>query len=114
MGSSKEDLLKFPKEVKSSFGFALYLAQKGERHIHSKILKGFRGSGVIEIIENEKAGTFRAVYTVKMPPFVFVLHAFKKKSKQGIKTPKKEIDLIQKRFKEAQEMYKELCHGKKN
>lgn len=108
VGSSKKDLVKFPEEVISSFGYALYLAQNGELYLHSKILKGFGGAGVIEIIERDESGTFRVVYTVKMPKVVFVLHAFQKKSKQGIKTPKQEIDLIKQRLKEAQEIYKGL------
>ena len=112
LGSSKTDLVEFPSNVRSSFGYALYLAQNGEKYLHSKILKGFGGAHIIEIIERDASGTFRVVYTVKMPKIVFVLHAFQKKSKQGIKTPKQEIDLIKKRFKEAQEIYKELSYGK--
>jgi phage-related protein len=112
VGSSKRDLLEFPKEVKSSMGYGLYLAQAGERPLHSKILKGFGSAGVIEIFESDESGTFRVVYTIKISNFVFVLHAFQKKSKQGIKTPKQEVDLIKKRLKETQEIYKELNHEK--
>lgn len=108
VGSSKRDLLEFPEEVRQNVGYAIYLAQRGERSVQSKILKGFGGAGVIEIIEQDVSGTFRVVYTVKMPEFVFVLHAFQKKSKQGIKTLKQEIDLVNKRLKEAQRIYKEL------
>lgn len=89
-------------------GFGLYLAQTGEQSVHSKVLKSFGGAGVIEIIESDESGTFRVVYTLKISNFVFVLHAFKKKSKQGIKTPKQEIDLIKKRLRDAQEIYKEF------
>lgn len=110
IGSSKSDLLEFPEEVISSMGFGLYLAQTGEKSVHSKILKGFGGASVIELKESDESGTFRVVYTVKISNFVFVLHAFQKKSKQGIKTPKQEIDLIKKRLKDAQEIYKELDH----
>ncbi len=110
VGSSKSDLLKFPNEVKHSIGFGLYLAQTGKRSLHSKVLKGFGSAGVIEIIESDESGTFRVVYTVKISNFVFVLHAFQKKSKQGIKTPKQEIDLIKKRLKDSQKIYKELKH----
>ena len=108
VGSSRSDLQKFSEELKKSFGYALYIAQKGERYLHSKILKGFGGAGIIEIIQRDKSGTFRVVYTVKMPKVVFVLHAFQKKSKQGIKTPKREVDLIRQRLREALEIYKEL------
>lgn len=110
VGSSKVDLLEFPEEVKHSMGFGLYLAQTGEKSIHSKVLSGFGGAGVVEIKESDESGTFRVVYTVKISNIVFVLHAFQKKSKQGIKTPKQEIDLIKKRLRDAQEIYKELEH----
>ncbi|MFH1831722.1 MAG: type II toxin-antitoxin system RelE/ParE family toxin [bacterium] len=113
IGSSKEDLREFPDEVKSGVGYALHLAQKGERGVHSKVLKGFGGAGVLEIIESDESGTFRVVYTVKMPKCVFVLHAFQKKSKQGIETPKREMDLVEKRLKEAQEVYKDLNNEEK-
>jgi len=108
VGSSKEDLLEFSEEIKDVVGYALYLAQKGDRSAHTKILKGFAGAGVIEIIESDQAGTYRVVYTVKLPKAVCVLHSFQKKSKYGIKTPKPEIDLIKKRLKEAYIIYKEL------
>lgn len=113
VGSSKDDLLEFPEEIRSSFGYGLYLAQMGEHSIHSKVLKGFGGAGVLEIKESDASGTFRVVYTIKMPKCVFVLHAFQKKSKQGIKTPKQEMDLIEKRLKEAQTRYKELSYDEK-
>lgn len=108
VGSSKDDLLEFSEEVRSSVGYALYLAQRGQRGVHTKVLQGFGGAGVIEIIEHDESGTFRVVYTIKMPKAVFALHAFQKKSKHGIKTPQAEIDLVKKRLKEAQEIYKGL------
>lgn len=112
VGSSREDLFEFPGVVRRSMGFGLYLAQIGERPVHSKILKGFGGAGVIELFENDKTGTFRVIYTVEVSNVIFVLHAFQKKSKQGIKTPKPEIDLIKKRLKDAKEIYKELRYEK--
>jgi phage-related protein len=84
-----------------------YFDLRGE-HEHTKILRGFGGTGVIEIIESDESGTYRAIYTVKMLNVIFVLHTFKKKSKHGIKTPKQEVDLIETRLKQAQELYKEL------
>ena len=108
IGSSKGDLLKFPEEVRRCMGYGLYLAQVGMRSLHSKILKGFGGANVVEIKENNESGTFRVVYTIKIAEFIFVLHAFQKKSKQGIKTPKQEIDLVKKRLKDAKEIYKDL------
>ena len=105
VGSSKEDLLDFPEEVIRAVGYALYLAQRGNRHLHTKILRGFKGAGVIEIIDIRDSGTYRVVYTIKKAEIIFVRQAFQKKSKQGIKTPKKESDLIKKRLNNAYEMY---------
>jgi phage-related protein len=113
VGSSKNDLLKFPEEIKSSIGYSLYLAQMGERSIYTKILKGFGSAGILEIRESDETGTFRVVYVVKMPKCVFVLHAFQKKSKHGIKTPKQEMDLVKKRLKEAEATYKDWNHEEK-
>jgi phage-related protein len=64
MGSSRDDLRKLPADVQDVFGFALYHAQRGERHGDTKIMKGF-GPGVLEIIDDDAAGTYRAVYTVR-------------------------------------------------
>jgi len=113
LGSSKEDLLTLPDEIIRSFGHALHFAQKGGFHIHSKVLKGFGGANVIEIKESDESGTYRLVYTIKFPNVVFVLHAFQKKSKHGIKTLQKDIDLIKCRLKKAEELYKELVNGNK-
>ena len=113
IGSSKDDLLEFPNIIKSELGYGLYYAQIGRQHVHSKPLKGFGGASVLEIIESDESGTFRLVYTIKMPKAIFVLHAFQKKSKHGIETPIKEIELVKKRLKEAQELYKEYIHGNK-
>jgi phage-related protein len=63
---------------------------------------------VIELWENDRSGTYRVVYTVEIVEFIFVLHAFQKKSKSGIATPKQEIDLVKRRLKEAEVLYKEL------
>jgi phage-related protein len=102
VGSSKKDLMAMPDEVKSAFGFALYLAQQGKKHQNAKPLKGFSGAGVIEVVEDYLGDTFRAVYTVKIAEVIYVLHCFQKKSKRGIETPKQEIDLIRDRLKMAQ------------
>lgn len=110
VGSSKKDLLNFPDQIKDSFGYGLYLAQKGEMSPNSKVLKGFSGASVIELKENDSTGTFRAIYTVKIPKYICVLHAFQKKSKQGIKTPQEEIDLVKKRLKDVLSQLKGLDH----
>lgn len=108
VGSSKKDVLDFPDEVLEMVGYALYLAQNGERHLKTKVLKNFGGTGVIEILEDHESGTYRTVYTVKFARVVFVLHAFQKKSKQGIATPQRDIELIKRRLGRAQEIYREL------
>jgi phage-related protein len=106
IGSSKADLSTFPEEVKDSIGFALYFAQLGDKHRDAKPLRGFGGAGILEIVDDYDGGTYRAVYTVRFPGRVYVLHAFQKKSKAGIKTPKAEISLIQSRLKRAEEDHK--------
>jgi phage-related protein len=106
IGSSRDDLREFPEDVQQIMGFALYRAQLGKKHPDAKPLKGFKGAGVLEIVENFDGDTYRAVYTVKLEGIVYVLHAFQKKSKQGIATPKQDIDLIESRLKRAKEHYK--------
>jgi phage-related protein len=103
IGSSLKDLREFPEEVRGEVGYALYLAQIGSKHPDTKPLKGFKGAGVLEIVENFVGDTYRAVYTVKLAGTVYVLHAFQKRSKTGITTPKQDIDLIKERLKRAQE-----------
>ena len=88
-------------------GYALYLAQCGDKHPATKPLKGFKGAGVLEVVEDFDGDTYRAVYTVKFAGVIYVLHAFQKKSKQGIATPKQDIDLIEARLKRAKEHYLE-------
>lgn len=106
IGSSRDDLREFPEDVQQIMGFALYRAQLGKKHPDAKPLKGFKGAGVLEIVENFDGDTYRAVYTVKFEGIVYVIHAFQKKSKQGIATPKQDIDLIESRLKRAKEHYK--------
>lgn len=107
VGSSKEDLRAFPDTVKKAVGFALNAAQLGEKHEDAKPLKGFGGAGVLEIVESFSGSAYRAVYTVKFSGMVYVLHAFEKKSKKGIATPKHEIDLIKARLRMAEADYRE-------
>lgn len=87
-------------------GYALHLAQTGEKAPQVKPLRGFGGAGVLEIVESHEGDTYRAVYTVKFADVVYVLHAFQKKSKRGRVTPKHEIDLIQQRLRTAAGMHK--------
>jgi phage-related protein len=100
LADSLRVLKTFPSTVQDEIGYALYLAQRGERHVSSKPLKGL-GSGVLEIVSDHRGDTFRVVYTVRLANRVFVLHAFQKKSKHGIATPQSEIDLIKRRLKVA-------------
>jgi phage-related protein len=105
VGNSKEDLLEFPEDVRIEVGFALYVAQKGGKHSSVKPLKGFKGAGVLEIIEDYDTNTYRVVYTLRFKDVIYVLHAFQKKSKHGVATPQKEIDPIETRLKRAEEDY---------
>jgi len=108
IGSSHKDVLGLPVGVRRLFGYALSLAQVGDRHESAKVLQGFGGSGVLEIVEDDVGGTYRAVYTVKFSKAVFVLHCFQKKSKKGIATPKADMDLILARLKVAEKIAKGL------
>jgi phage-related protein len=102
MGSSREDLGRFPKQVRSVMGYALYLAQTGGKHPDAKPLRGFGGAGVLEVVDDFDGDTYRAVYTVQFERAVYVLHAFQKKSKRGSETPKSHIDLVKLRLKQAE------------
>lgn len=110
IGSSKKDLMALPLKVRKFFGHALDFAQHGERHTAAKVLQGFGGAGVLEIVENDIGSTYCAVYTVEFAEAVFVLHCFQKKSKSGISTPKEDIELIRARLKVAETIAQELRH----
>ncbi|MEG4046635.1 type II toxin-antitoxin system RelE/ParE family toxin [Microcoleus sp. Pol17_C1] len=107
IASSLDDLKDFPEEVQQVIGYALYQAQSGQKHPDAKPLKGFKGSGVLEVVENFDGDTYRSVYTVRFEGAVYVLHAFQKKSKHGIATPKQDIELIEARLKRAKEHHEE-------
>ncbi len=94
-----------PKEVRRSFGVALYAVQAGETPPIAKVLKGFGGAGVLELIEDDAGGTYRPVYTVRYAAAIYVLHVFQRTSKRGRETPQRDIDLIRERLKRAGEMY---------
>ncbi|MGV0027890.1 type II toxin-antitoxin system RelE/ParE family toxin [Phormidesmis priestleyi] len=107
IASSLNDLKDFPEEVQQVVGYALYLAQCGEKHLDAKPLRGFKGASVLEIVEDFDRDTYRAVYTVKFEGVVYVLHAFQKKSKRGIATPKPDVELIEARLQRAKEHHKQ-------
>jgi phage-related protein len=113
VASSKEDLRAFPRGVRQTIGQALFDAQTGGKHPDAKALKGFKGAGVLEVVEDDDGNTYRAVYTVKFAGVVYVLHAFQKKSKSGIKTPPQEIDKVKSRLKEAEKDYAEWIQQQK-
>jgi phage-related protein len=106
VGPSRSDVKSFPRAVRSEIGQALYAAQRGETDPAAKPMKGFGGRSVLEIVAPYDGDTWRAVYTVRFEDAVYVLQAFQKKSKSGIATPKKEIDLIHKRLADAERDYK--------
>lgn len=103
VGSSLEDLRGFPREVREDIGYALFEAQQGGKSGSAKPLKGFGGASVLEILEDHRGDTYRAVYTVRFSEVIYVLHCFQKKSKHGIKTPKQVLELIRQRLKAAEE-----------
>lgn len=105
IGSTKEDFKGFPAEVRNPMGYALHVAQAGGKHPDAKPLKGFKGAGVLEVVEHYEGNSYRAVYTVKFHGTVYALHAFQKKSRKGITTPKPDIDLINARLKRAKEFH---------
>lgn len=96
-----------PADVQDTFGYALHLAQAGDKHSQAKPLKGFGGAGVLEVVEDHQGDTYRAVYTVRYASAVYVLHCFQKKSTSGIATPKPDMDLIQTRLKAVAALEKE-------
>ena len=103
--SALHDLKNFPEDVQDVMGYALDLAQHGQKHPNAKPLRGFSGAGVLEIVDDFDGDTYRAIYTVKFEGIIYLLHSFQKKSKHGIATPKQDIELVKKRLKIAQENY---------
>ena len=107
IASSRDDLRAFPDEVRQAMDFALWQAQRGGKHRDAKVLKGFGGAGVLEVVEDHDGDTYRAVYTVMFAGAVHVLHAFQKKSKRDVKTPLAEMEVIRHRLKAAEEHHEE-------
>lgn len=104
VASSERDYDQFPARVQETMGFELFLAQTGQHPPSAKPLHGL-GSGTVELIEDFAGDTYRAVYTVRFAAAIYILHAFKKKSKRGRKTPQSDIDLIRRRLTEAERDY---------
>ncbi len=104
VGSSKKDYLAFPEGVQTDMGYALGVAQLGGKHPSAKPWTG-EGSGVLEVVEDFRGDTYRAIYTVRFSGVVYVLHVFQKKSKTGIQTPHEDVSLVHERLKRAQQDY---------
>jgi phage-related protein len=107
VGSSRRDLREFPEPVQDHIGYALYVAQRSGKHRDTKTLSGFGGARVVEVVKDFRGDTFRAVYTLRYAGAVYVLHVFQKKSKTGRETPRRDIELIRKRLREAEQIAKE-------
>jgi phage-related protein len=112
IGSSYKDFRTFPDMVQDAMGYALYRAQIGKSHESAKPLKGFGGAGVVELVEDYRSDTYRAVYTVRFSGVIYVLHAFQKKAKKGIETPRHEMDVIRRRLRAAEEDYRSPTGGR--
>ena len=107
LGSSREVLRRFPEEVRRDIGQALYAAQQGETDPAPRPLKGFGGTRAMEIVDRDDTDTYRAVYTAQFAGTIYVLHVFQKKSKRGIATPRKDVELVRQRLAAAQRHDKE-------
>lgn len=105
VGNVEKDIQRFPEAVRETVAFAFQLACSGHEHEQAKPLKGFGSAGVLEIVEDHRGETYRAVYTVRFAGAVYVLHAFQQKSKHGVATAKHDLDLIKTRLKYATEDY---------
>lgn len=108
IGRSLEDLRSFPAEVRRGLGYALHFAQAGTKHPAAKPMKGFGGAGVLEIVDDHRGDTYRAVYTVRFSEAVYVLHAFEKKSRKGISTPTREMDIVRQRLRHAEQEHEQF------
>ncbi len=113
IGSSRDDLRAFPEAVRLRVGGALWEAQLGRKAAWAKPLKGFGGAGVLEVVDDHDGDTYRAVYTVRLAGMVYVLHAFRKKSKSGVGTPRREIALVEQRLKRAGEDHDQWLASRK-
>jgi phage-related protein len=102
LGDSRRRLGEFPEEACSEIGYTLFLAEVGESHPSAKRMPGYNA---VEIVADYDGDAFRGVYTTRFKDAVYVLHCFQKKSKRGSETPRVELNLIEKRLKDAEEHY---------
>jgi phage-related protein len=114
VGSSRRDLREFPEHVRRIMGHALRVAQSGRKHVNARPLRGYKdfaAAGVLEVVEDWQGDTYRAVYTVRFRERVYLLHAFQKKSKHGIKTPRHDVEVIKSRLKDARAIHEQHLQG---
>jgi phage-related protein len=113
IASSLKELREFPEDVRQVMGFALFTAQSGGKHVAAKPLQGYRGAGVLEVVDDYDGDTYRTVYTVRFAEAVYVLHAFQKKSKRGVATPKNEIEIVNARLELARQIHAQRTSSRK-
>jgi len=114
VGSSKKDLMGLPTPVRKFFGHALHFAQVGDRHDAAKVLKGFGSAGVLEVVEDDAGGTYRAVYTVRFRKQFLFCTAFKKRARLVMAAPMKDMEIIRLRLKLAEALAREIRNGAAN
>lgn len=100
VGGAKREYMRFPDELRHDVGYDLYRVQTGRPVSNEKLLAGgqLAGLGIRELLADAEDGTYRVVYTVRLRAGIYVLHAFKKKSRRGIETPQHEMDLVLERY----------------
>jgi phage-related protein len=103
LGNSKKNLRDFPQGAQKLLGDELQLIQFGGMPKDARPFKGV-GSGVLEIAMRYASDAYRVVLALQIGSRIYVLHAFQKKSKKGIATPKRDVDLIKQRYAEAREL----------
>jgi len=114
VGSTFKDLKKVPGRVRSVFANAIQMVAEGDTHQDAKPLKGYGGRNVVEVVSDDRGGTYRAVYTIKFKEVLYVLQVFKKKSTKGISLPKKDRELLEKRLKAAAAHHKSTTKIKRS
>jgi phage-related protein len=110
IGDSYRRYVEFPRQVKQDIGLAMMVAQYGGKAESAKPWKGL-GSGVMEVVDSFDGNAYRAIYTVRFADSVYVLHAFQKKSKRGISTPQRDVNLVKARLVAALHDYETRSKG---
>jgi phage-related protein len=105
LSAARDELLRFPLQMRRDAAFALRVAEEGAKHPAAKPMKGFGGASVMETVLDDDGSTYRVIYTVRFADVTVLLHAFQKKSKTGIETPRQNIKTIEARLKTAEELF---------